>query len=98
VTRPFTVVQQGGEKGENPLIVRLHDIPGGYLLYVLNLGRSTEKANIRINVPEDGTYSLEELMQGKTLQAGSQNKVLEINTADIPVKNGEVWKLIKKKG
>jgi beta-galactosidase len=95
VMRPFTVVQQEKEKTANPLIVRLHDIPEGYLLYVLNLGRSMERATIRINVPEDGTYSLEELMQHKTLTASSKNKVLEITTADITVKNGEVWKLTR---
>jgi len=92
--KPSYSVQQYGEEN-NPLVVRLHEYPGGNLLFVLNHGKTIERATIKINVEEKGTYSLEEIMQNRKVTAVAQNGTITLNTSDIPVKNGEVWKIQK---
>jgi beta-galactosidase len=93
IERPF-IVNQDNEKN-NPLIVRLHEYPEGHLLYVLNHGKTTEKAVIKVKVKENGKYSVEELFQNKKASLTSQNRELIIETSDISIKNGEVWKIQK---
>jgi len=95
IFRPFNVIQYG--ETENSLIVRLHEYPGGNLLYVLNHGKTNENATIQLKVKEDGTYLLEELMQNKKVEATSHNKILSVNTSYISIKNGEIWRIQKVK-
>ena len=95
ISRPFNV-EQSGQTG-NPLVVRLHEYPDGQILYVLNHGKTREKATIRIKVKEEGNYSFEELLQNKTIRVASLKGEISLTTADIPVKNGEVWKIQKAK-
>ncbi len=95
IKRSFTVMQYG--KTDNPLVVRLQEYPGGYLLYILNQGRTNEKATIRLNVKEEGTYLLKELMQKKRIKVTTQNKTVEFNTSEISIKNGEIWQIQKVK-
>ena len=95
IERPFDITQEGEKK--NPLVVRLHNYPGGHLLYVLNHGKTKEKAKIRIKVPEEGTYSLEEILQNRKTTVKSLKREVIIETSDISVKNGELWKIEKLK-
>ena len=95
IKRPFDVIQYG--KADNPLVVRLQEYPEGYLLYILNHGKTNEKATIRLNVKEEGTYLLEELMQKKEIKVTTQNRTVEFNTSEISVKNGEIWRIQKVK-
>ena len=59
VESPFTSSQS--ENAANTLVIRLHEYPGGYLLYILNHGKTTEKTEITLKVPETGNWVLEEL-------------------------------------
>lgn len=62
---------------------------------MLNHGKTPEKAVIKVKVKENGKYSVEELFQNKKATLSSQNGELTIETSDISVKNGEVWKIQK---
>lgn len=95
IERPFNVAQKG-EK-ENPLIVRLQEYPEGNLLFILNHGKTSEKATISVRVKEDGIYLLEEILQEKQIKVNAQNGTIEFNTAEISVKNGEIWRIQKVK-
>jgi hypothetical protein len=72
-------------------VIRLHENQEGYLMYVLNHGKTTEKATIRLNVKSRGTYLLEEISQKKSLRVTSQDQVVEFTTGDIAEKGAEVW-------
>lgn len=89
IERPFTASQSGN--ADNPLVIRLHENQEGYLMYVLNHGKTTEKATIRLNVKSRGTYLLEEITQKKSLRVTSQGQVVEFTTGDIAEKGAEVW-------
>ncbi len=95
IKRPFNVVQSG--KADNPLVVRLQKYSEGYLLYILNHGKTNEKATIRLNVEEEGTYLLEELMRERKIEVATQNRTVEFNTSEISFKNGEIWCIQKVK-
>ncbi len=86
---PFTVEQP--KNSDNPLVVRLHEIPDGFLLYVLNHGRTESEAAIKLTIPSDGTYSVQEITKNKTQKLKSVGKHLVINTSVITPKNVEVW-------
>lgn len=89
IERPYTASQSGN--ADNPLVIRLHENQEGYLMYVLNHGKTTEKATIRLNVKSRGTYLLEEITQKKSLRVTSQDQVVEFTTGDIAEKGAEVW-------
>ena len=93
IERPY-IVEQSGQTG-NPLVVRLHEHAGGLVLYVLNHGKTTEKATIRIKAKSDGKYALNEILRDRKINVASSKGEITINTNDIPVKNGEVWKIEK---
>jgi len=95
IKRPFNVIQYG--KADNPLVVRLQEYPEGYLLYILNHGKTNENATIRLNVEEEGTYLLEELLRKKKIKVATQNRTVEFNTSEISFKNGEIWRIQKVK-
>ena len=77
----------------NPLIIRLHEYPGGYLLFVLNHGKTSEKASIKLKVPESGNYELSEMLASNKLKQKDKEKVLEITTGDIGEKGAEIWNI-----
>jgi beta-galactosidase len=89
IDRPYIVEQSG--QTDNPLVVRMHEHAGGIVLYVLNHGKTTEKATIRIKVKSDGKYILNEILRDRKINVKSSEGEIIINTNDIPVKNGEVW-------
>ena len=92
IQRPFTSSHDGNE--ENPIVIRLHENPGGYLLYVLNQGWTTEKINIQLNVPKEGNYMLTEILQDREIFMVSKNESLEIVTDDISPSDVEIWKIV----
>ncbi|MCK5281327.1 MAG: hypothetical protein KAK04_22385, partial [Cyclobacteriaceae bacterium] len=77
-----------------PIVIRLHENPGGYLLYVLNQGWTTEKINIQLNVPKEGNYMLTEILQDREIFMVSENESLEIVTDDISPSDVEIWKIV----
>ena len=84
-------------KTDNPLVVRLQEYPKGCLLYILNHGKTNEKATIRLSVKEEGTYLPEELMQKKKINVATQNRTVKFNTSEISFRNGEIWRIEKVK-
>jgi beta-galactosidase len=95
IERPFNVIQEG--KADNPLVVRLQEYPEGHLLFILNHGKTNEKATIKMKVKEEGPYLLEELFQNKKISINSQKGEISLTTGYISIKNGEVWKIEKVK-
>lgn len=91
IERPFTVTQEG--EIDNPLVVRLQEYPEGRLLFVLNHGKTKEKAMIRIKVKDEGVYSIVELLEKKDLKITSKDGIIEVKTSEILTKGGEVWKI-----
>jgi beta-galactosidase len=91
VENPFTSSQP--ENAANPLIIRPHEFPGGYLLYILNHGRTTEKTTITLKVPETGGWNLEELLGNHKINQAARGKTLTIATGNIVEKGSEIWKI-----
>ena len=55
IVRPFTSSIPEGIL-DNPLVIRLQENADGFLLFVLNHGRTNEKATVRLNVAKKGNY------------------------------------------
>jgi hypothetical protein len=91
VVNPFTSSQSGDVS--NPLVIRLHEYPGGYLLYILNHGKTTGKTVITLNVPATGNWTLEELQGNRKMKQSVSGKTLEITTGNIGEKGSEIWKI-----
>ncbi|MFC2126650.1 beta-galactosidase trimerization domain-containing protein, partial [Bacteroidota bacterium] len=92
IQRPFTSSHDGDI--ENPVVIRLHENPEGFLLYVLNQGWKTEKITVQLNLPEEGNYMLTEILQGREMFMSSINSPLEISTADIRPSDVEIWEIV----
>jgi beta-galactosidase len=95
INRRFTSVQEGN--ANNPLLIRLHDTPDGQLMFILNHGRTKEKANIKLQVSEKGNYVLQDLYKMRTVTVSARDGFIEFTTSDIPEKEGEVWTIKKAK-
>ncbi|HUX96606.1 MAG TPA: beta-galactosidase [Bacteroidales bacterium] len=91
VESPFISSQQ--EASSNPLIVRLHEYSGGYLLFILNHGKTTEKTTIKLKVPEQGIYELVEMLSNRRSRTADKGKVIEFGTGEIGVKGAEIWNI-----
>jgi len=91
INRSFTTSHDG--KTENPMVIRLHQNPDGYLLYVLNQGESTEKVTINLNLPVEGEFELTEILKKRVLTRKSSNKLLEFTTSEIPESDVEIWNI-----
>lgn len=95
IDRPYKV-EQAGQTG-NPLIVRLHEYPGGSILYALNHGKTPEIAEVKIRIPSDGKYSCYEIFQKRKVNLVSRKGEISLTTGVIAEMNGEVWNIIKEK-
>ncbi len=93
VDRPFTSSQP--EDAANTLIIRLHEYQGGYVMYVLNHGRTAEKATIKLNVPQSGTWEMTEMVGKRSLKQADRSKTVEIVTGEIGEKGAEIWKITR---
>lgn len=91
VESPFTTFQP--LDACNPLIIRLHEYPGGYLLFILNHGKTTEKTTVRLKVPESGNWDLAEMLGNRKITQADKSKTLEITTGEISEKGAEIWKI-----
>jgi hypothetical protein len=74
-------------------VIRLHEYPGGYLLYVLNHGKTTEKVTIKLNVPSSGSWELVEMLGKRSIKLNDKNRILELTTGDIGEKSAEIWNI-----
>ncbi len=92
VESQFTVSNTGN--GANPLIIRLHEFPGGYLLFVLNHGKTSEKASIKLKLKESGNYEVSEMLANRKSKLKVKEKMLEITTGEIGEKGAEIWKIL----
>jgi beta-galactosidase len=91
VVRPFS--SSIPEDAANPLVIRLQENPDGFLLFVLNHGRTNEKTTIRLNVPKKGNYVLQELLHKRNMKLTDQQNVLEFSTGNIGEKEAEIWNI-----
>jgi len=81
------------ENAANPLVVRLHEYPGGYLLFILNHGKTSEKITVRLKVPQSGTWEMVEILGNRKLKQADNGKILELATGDIGEKGAEIWNI-----
>jgi beta-galactosidase len=96
VERPLTSTQAGSTG--NSLVVRLHETPDSYLVFVLNHGKTTEKTTITVKVKEKGDYVLEEINHKRApLKVTAKDLAVEFSTADLPQMEVEVWTIKKAK-
>ena len=95
VESPFSTTQAADVS--NPLIIRLHEYPGGYLLFILNHGKTTEKTTVRLKVPDLGKWDLVEMLGNRKLTLNDKGRLLEFTTGEIGEKGAEIWK-IKRSG
>jgi beta-galactosidase len=91
IESPFNTSQAAN--ASNPLIVRLHEYPGGYLLFVLNHGKTTEKTTIKLKVPESGKWDLVEMLGSRKITLTEKDSILEFVTGEIGEKGAEIWKI-----
>jgi beta-galactosidase len=88
IDRPFSTSHDGKQ---DSIVVKLQKNQEGYLLYVLNQGRTTKSIDIKLNVSEESVFVLNEILQDRIQYKSSQNQVLEIRTNEIPGSGVEVW-------
>ncbi|MFC1484216.1 beta-galactosidase [Candidatus Neomarinimicrobiota bacterium] len=91
IVRPFTSTHDGAT--DKQIVVRLHENPDGYLLYVLNQGKETQKTTVRLNVAVEGEYAFHEITQNRVSRVQSRNNTLILNTGDIAGEDVEVWSI-----
>jgi beta-galactosidase len=91
IKRPFTSSHDG--RWEDPVVIRLHENQEGWLLYVLNQGKTAEKITINLDMPGKGNYMLSEILSGRTLLQSVSNNTLEIVTSGIPPSDVEIFKI-----
>lgn len=91
VVSPFTSSQP--DDAANPLVMRLHEYPGGYLLFVLNHGKTTEKVTVRLKVTETDNWDLVEMLRNRKLKQTDHGKTLEFVTGEIGEKGAEIWNI-----
>jgi beta-galactosidase len=91
IQRPYTTSHDGKQ---DTIVVKLHTNPKGYLLYVLNQGRTTKSIDIELKVNEKSDFVLNEILHERIQNKSSRNKVLKIKTEKIPGSGVEVWSII----
>ncbi|MBS0001012.1 MAG: hypothetical protein KFF73_18660 [Cyclobacteriaceae bacterium] len=91
IERQFTSSHDG--RREVPVVIRLHEIQEGSLLYVLNQGGSPEKVTIQIIQAEEGDYLLEEIFQRRSFTLQTTDKRLQLTTADIPASDVAIYSI-----
>jgi hypothetical protein len=74
-------------------VIRLHENQEGWLLYVLNQGKTAEKITINLDMPGKGNYMLSEILSGRTLLQSVSDNTLEIVTSGIPPSDVEIFKI-----
>lgn len=92
---PLTSTQ--ARKSENTLLVRLHNTSDGYLLFILNHGKTTEKSTVKVNVGGNGNYVLEEIYRGRKLKVSAKDLAVEFSTGEVAQMEGEIWTIRKVK-
>lgn len=93
VERPFTSSHDG--RVEDAIVVRLHEYPDGYLLYVLNQGKVEQEVSLHLKVYQNGSYKLEEIINKETIQLNPEEGILHWNTGIIPGSDVEIWSIVK---
>ena len=91
IESPFTTSQ--AVDVSNPLIIRLHEYPGGYLLFILNHGKTTEKTTVKLKVPESGKWDLVEMLGNRKINLTDKGRILEFATGEIGEKGAEIWNI-----
>lgn len=74
--------------------IQLQENENGYLLFAINYEETDEEINISIQMDEEGTYSVRELLQEEESSLKTEDGVLLIETT-LPGRNARVWKIEK---
>ena len=90
IKSPFITSHDGKQ---DSIVVKLHTNSEGFLLYVLNHGRTTKSIDIKLNVGKESDFVLKEILQNRIQNKSSQNQVLKIQTEEIPGSGVEVWSI-----
>jgi beta-galactosidase len=91
IKRPFTSSHDG--RTENPIVIRLHENPEGYLLYILNQGKTNEKVTVHLSVSGPGEYLLREITSGRELKLSAVQGIITFTTNEIAESDVEVWEI-----
>jgi len=84
IQRPFTSSHDG--KPGLPVEIRLHECPGGWLLFLVNHEDRPEAVSVHLNTGWQGKYGWKELLDGAVGQAETQNQLLS-GSWEVPAKN-----------
>jgi hypothetical protein len=74
---------------EHPLVARLQENDGGYLLFLINHHHEAQNASVAVRVTE-GTYALSEIITGREQTATMRDGALQFDTR-IGGQGVEVW-------
>jgi beta-galactosidase len=77
-----------------PVVARLHENPGGYVLFLINHNASAQDVAVTIRVA-DGAWALTELVTERSESAAARNGELRLETR-LGGRDVEVWSLVRR--
>jgi len=92
IERPLVTSHDGPQ---DSVVVRLHNHPGGHLLYVLNQGKTNKSITINLKLGEDSELILREILTEQEIHASTENQILMIQTGIIPGSGVEIWNIVE---
>jgi beta-galactosidase len=89
IERPVTTSQDGADP-ETPVEVRLHQDGNGYLLFIINHGKTARPLTVELKVQADKQYVLNDIVHQEAVQKTSQARTLTFSTP-VGEKDVRVW-------
>ncbi len=89
ISRTFKTSQDGSDP-DTPVEARLHENPDGYLLFLINHGKTGKPLTVSLSLKADGDFALNEIISKRSAQRKSDGKILTFSS-NIPGKRVEVW-------
>jgi len=87
IERPLTSSHDGDI--DHPVDLRLQRHDGGFLLFCINHGEQPEEVRVDIRVPEDATYRITSLLDGRILERSGDGRTLRLTIA-LPARDVDV--------
>ncbi|NBC02388.1 MAG: cellulase family glycosylhydrolase [Bacteroidetes bacterium] len=75
--------------------IQLHENEDGYLLFAINHAETEEEVSISVQMEEDGSYSLRELIQEEELTVETDDAGVLVIETDLPGRDARVWDIRK---
>jgi beta-galactosidase len=90
IDRPFTTSHDGNRS--QPVEVRLQENSDGYLVFVINHSTGTEDVTVTLQVSEDGSYAVKEIISGAMQDVTARDHKLTLTTS-VASKHVHVWSI-----